>query len=237
MAQFSFPVVGTSLHEQADTFGAGRSGGRSHKGLDIFADEGAPVVAVRGGTVVKAGNSGGLGGIRAWVRDDDGNFHYYAHMSELNVRVGQRVGAGRRIGAVGTTGNARGTPPHLHYSVNPSGHTSESGSYNPFEYLRSNGAITAVNFEPIESMDSTTAAARRRQMREAGLNEFATDEEFVSAQERFVEGRRESTQTMADIFATVSEFASRRGGEVLDAPKMFQFGTDDEDENEDVEVA
>lgn len=220
---FSFPVVGTSLHEQADTYGAGRSGGRSHKGIDIFAPNGAAVVAVRGGTIVKAGDSGGLGGIRAWVRDDDGFFHYYAHLSSLDVQVGQRVEAGQKLGGVGNTGlEARNTPPHLHYSVNNQGHTSESGGINPFEYLRTNGATVASGFTQAE--DSFTAAARREQRSEAGLPELGKD-----PGQEFVESRRASSDTMASIMAFISERSSRSGGKILDTKALFGdvFGADE----------
>ena len=120
MAEMFLPVAGITANDLTDTFGADRSGGRSHKGIDIFAKEGTAVVAVRSGTVVKAGNSG-LGGLRVWVKDEDGVFHYYAHLSAIDVKDGQKVKAGQRLGGVGKTGNAASTPAHLHYSVNPAG--------------------------------------------------------------------------------------------------------------------
>lgn len=134
------PVAGVSANDLTDTFGAPRSGGRKHKGIDIFANEGTPVIAAEGGTVVKAGNSGGLGGLRVWVRDNDGLLHYYAHMNEVHVNEGDRVVAGQQLGGVGRTGNARNTPPHLHYSVNPNQITSEKGALNPYEYLTYGGS-------------------------------------------------------------------------------------------------
>ena len=218
--QFSFPVVGTSLHEQADTFGAGRSGGRSHKGMDIFADSGAPVVAVRGGTVVKAGDSGGLGGIRAWVRDDDGYYHYYAHLSSLSVTEGQRVEAGTRLGAVGNTGNARSTPAHLHYSVNPQGHTAEDGSLNPYDYLRSNGAVAAATHEYTGDWKDTVTAEAQGQVAE------------ISPDAQFVESRRASSDTMASIMQTISDLSRKTtGGQELNVSAMFGdvFESDDVD--------
>lgn len=131
------PVAGITPQQLTDTFGAARSGGRSHKGIDIFAREGTPVLAASSGTVIKAGQGGNLGGLRVWVRDDQGLFHYYAHMNAVDVKEGQRVEAGQHLGGVGRTGNAKNTPPHLHYSVNPAGHTSEHGAMNPYDYLMS----------------------------------------------------------------------------------------------------
>lgn len=136
------PVAGKSLDDLPQNHhGQPRSGGRSHKGIDIFATMGTPVVAAKGGTVVKQGDSG-LGGLRIWVRDEDGDYHYYAHLSAINVEAGDQVRGGQIIGAVGDTGNARGTSPHLHYSVNPSQHTSEAGSFDAYDYLAGNGADT-----------------------------------------------------------------------------------------------
>ena len=144
------PVAGMNPSQLADTFGADRDGGaRRHKGIDIFADESTSVVAARGGTVVKAGTAG-KGGTRAWVRDDEGFYHYYAHMNRLSVSAGQRVEAGQEIGGVGRTGNAANTPAHLHYSVNFGGGTSEADSMNPYNFLmgkRSDQLQVAANAE------------------------------------------------------------------------------------------
>ena len=112
----------------SNDWGQPRSGGRSHKGNDILAPRGTPVVASVGGTV-KANNSS-LGGIAYYLRGDDGNTYYGAHLDRLGATG--RVSAGTVIGYVGTSGNARGGPPHLHFEVHP-GH---GRAANPFSLLR-----------------------------------------------------------------------------------------------------
>lgn len=103
----------------SDTMGAARDGGvRAHKGTDIFAPEGSPAVAPIGGEIAVSGDSGGKGGIRVWIRGDDGRAHYLAHLKSADVKKGQRIEQGQQIGTVGRTGNAKSTPAHIHYSIN-----------------------------------------------------------------------------------------------------------------------
>lgn len=129
------PVAGVEAYQLTDTFGADRDGGsRRHKGIDIFADPGTPVVSAVPGIVRMSGNSGGLGGVRVWVQGDDGRYYYYAHLSSANVAPGQRVDAGQMLGRVGNTGNAANTAAHLHFSIN-SKIGSETGIQNPWEFL------------------------------------------------------------------------------------------------------
>ncbi len=205
MAEMFLPVSGITMHDLADTFGAARSGGRSHKGIDIFAPEGRGVVAVRGGTVVKAGNGGKLGGLRVWVKDDQGYFHYYAHLSAIDVKDGQKVKGGQRLGAVGKTGNARTTPAHLHYSVNQGGGTSESAALNPYEFLT--GASV-----------SSAASSSGGQVQAAGVDGVTPVE---PVEQSFEEGRRTSSDTMASIMSFISQAASQRGGRVLNTKALF----------------
>jgi murein DD-endopeptidase MepM/ murein hydrolase activator NlpD len=102
-----------------DTWGAPRSGGRSHKGTDIFASKGTRVVAVTDGRV-RVGN-GGLGGKSIWLYGSDGNAYYYAHLDSWQVTNGTRVGQGDLIATVGNTGNARGGANHTHFQLHPGG--------------------------------------------------------------------------------------------------------------------
>jgi hypothetical protein len=123
------PVTGAKL---VDTWGAARSGGRRHEGIDIMAPEGSPIHAVAGGTIVQ-GFQNQFGGIVVRIQGDDGRFYYYAHLtpgSTDHLRVGQRVQTGEVIGGVGHTGNAVGTPDHLHFQVR------ENGQWvNPYSFL------------------------------------------------------------------------------------------------------
>ncbi len=110
-------------HNFVDTWGASRSGGRRHKGVDMFAEIGVPVVAPASGLVQNATNS--LGGISFRLFADNGYYFYGTHLDSLDgvlkgsVKNGKkyRVEAGDLLGYNGKTGNARNTPPHLHFEV------------------------------------------------------------------------------------------------------------------------
>jgi murein DD-endopeptidase MepM/ murein hydrolase activator NlpD len=87
-----------------------------HKGIDIFARSGTPVLAATPGFVVMSGRFGAGGNVVA-ILGPQARLHYYAHLASLDVSSGEWVVGGRSIGSVGTTGNAAGKPPHLHYTV------------------------------------------------------------------------------------------------------------------------
>ncbi|MGH9213031.1 MAG: M23 family metallopeptidase [Acidimicrobiales bacterium] len=111
------PVTGTV--EFTDTYGAPRSGGRRHQGVDIFAPTGTPVVAPADGTVEHYNNQ--LGGLSYRLFGDDGTYYYGTHLSAEENQGAGHVTAGTTIGYVGTSGNAAGTPPHLHWEIHPDG--------------------------------------------------------------------------------------------------------------------
>ena len=117
-AGLTFPVEGKNSRSIGSVFGDPRDGGaRSHEGIDIFAPRGTPVVAVADGVITNVGNTN-IGGRVVWQYDNDRDVtYYYAHLTEQHVRVGQRIAAGTIVGTVGNTGNARTTPPHLHFAV------------------------------------------------------------------------------------------------------------------------
>jgi murein DD-endopeptidase MepM/ murein hydrolase activator NlpD len=100
-----------------DSWGAPRSGGRSHEGVDMLAPMGTPIYAVVGGSVNFKQNR--LGGNAASLSGDNGNRYYYAHLAGYEG-VSRRVEQGEVIGYNGDTGNATGTP-HLHFEVHPGG--------------------------------------------------------------------------------------------------------------------
>lgn len=106
-----------------NSWGAPRSGGRRHQGVDMLSPRGTPVVAPVSGTVSHRSNS--LGGLSFHLNGDDGNYYYGAHMSSYGNDG--RVEAGTVVGYIGDTGNARGTP-HLHFQIHPNG----GAAVNPY---------------------------------------------------------------------------------------------------------
>jgi hypothetical protein len=135
---YVFPVLGPAAF--VDSFGAPRSTVAWHHGDDIFAAAGAPVLAVAAGTLFSVGWND-VGGKRVWLRDREGNEFYYAHLSAFSALAveGARVAAGEVLGYVGTTGDAEGTPAHLHFEIHPVSMLGlgYDGAVNPTAYLES----------------------------------------------------------------------------------------------------
>ena len=133
---YVFPVVGQTSF--GDSWGAARADVGWHHGVDIFARRGAPVVAVAEGTLASVGWNR-IGGRRLWLRDRAGNYFYYAHLSGFTdvARDGAQVSAGTVIGFVGNTGDARGTPYHLHFEIHPRSllQLGYDGAVDPFGYV------------------------------------------------------------------------------------------------------
>ena len=131
------PVHGVRAGDIADTWGGPRGAGRRHEGTDIFARRGTPVLSASLGVVTSV-HEGGLGGRQVWVLGPASERHYYAHLDDwaLGIRVGDVVSAGEPLGTVGDTGNARGTPPHLHYGIYGAG-----GALDPLPRLRARAEV------------------------------------------------------------------------------------------------
>lgn len=124
-----FPVAGLSSKSIQSFWGAVRDGGRrSHEGVDIFAPRGTPVLAVAPGVAHASSNR--LGGKVVWHRGETGENFYYAHLDSQAV-THREVQIGDTLGFVGNTGNARYTPPHLHFGVYYRGR----GAVDPFPYI------------------------------------------------------------------------------------------------------
>jgi len=97
----------------------GRRWGRAHQGLDIAADEGVPVLAAAGGTVIYAGDAlKGYGNV-VIVRHDQQTTTLYAHNQSLAVKAGETVRAGQQVASLGNTG--RSTGPHVHFEIRRKG--------------------------------------------------------------------------------------------------------------------
>ena len=129
---YTFPVAGKGNSSVQSYWGAARDGGRrSHEGIDIFAPKGTPVIAVTEGRIASTGNKG-LGGKQVWLRDQKrGNSLYYAHLDSIIATRGQQVSPGDTLGLVGNTGNARTTPPHLHFGI----YKGYRGAQDPLPYV------------------------------------------------------------------------------------------------------
>ena len=147
---YVFPVYGPSSF--VDTYGAPRGDVSSgwHHGDDIFAPLGAPVLACASGTVFSVGWNK-VGGNRLWLRDGQGNLFYYAHLSAFTPLAvnGNKVNAGDVLGFVGSTGDAQGTPTHLHFEIHPVGllGLGYDGAVNPTSYLFAWKRLEDVSFE------------------------------------------------------------------------------------------
>jgi murein DD-endopeptidase MepM/ murein hydrolase activator NlpD len=131
-ASMQFPVEGLTERAVQSMFGASRDAGRRrHEGVDIFAPRGTPVLAATDGWVGTSVTNG-LGGNVVWVWSPSRGLRtYYAHLDRRAVEPGERVLAGHVVGYVGTSGNARGGPPHLHFGVYARG----EGSIDPLPFV------------------------------------------------------------------------------------------------------
>lgn len=110
-------------------YGAPRGGGRRHQGNDIMAPRGTPTVAPVAGVATRHNSS--LGGLSFYLRGADGITYFGTHLDSYSANTGQ-VAAGTVLGYVGTSGNARGGSPHLHFEMHPGG----GGPVNPYPTLR-----------------------------------------------------------------------------------------------------
>lgn len=131
-AALNFPVKGRTSKAVQSYFRDPRDNNRrEHHGIDIFAPRNTPVLAAADGVVTSVGTSR-LGGNVVWVWDTErGQSHYYAHLEKQAVSAGTRVKAGDVVGFVGNSGNARTTPPHLHFGIYSSG----EGPIDPLPFV------------------------------------------------------------------------------------------------------
>jgi murein DD-endopeptidase MepM/ murein hydrolase activator NlpD len=129
--KLAMPLEDVSKRQIADTWHAPRGTGRLHEGQDIFAPKGTPVLSATNGFVYNIGENN-LGGQTVSVIGSGGRVYYYAHLDKYapGLEVGDRVTTRTVLGYVGTTGNAQGTPPHLHFGIYTS-----SGAINPLPLL------------------------------------------------------------------------------------------------------
>jgi len=131
-----FPVEGKDSQAISSFFGDPRDGGsREHHGVDIFAARHTPVLAPSNAKVTRIGE-GAIGGRYIWLYDSKRSIYlYFAHLETRKVGLGEKVLAGQRIGTVGNSGNARSTPPHLHFGIY------RNGPIDPFHFIAETDTI------------------------------------------------------------------------------------------------
>lgn len=127
----AMPLIAVSRKQIANTWHAPRGSERVHEGQDIFAPQGTPILSATRGYVYKIGENN-LGGKTVSIIGAGGRIYYYAHLDSYSPSLaeGDLVTTKTVLGFVGTTGNAQGTPPHLHFGVYTS-----SGAINPLPLL------------------------------------------------------------------------------------------------------
>lgn len=142
--RLAMPLEDVRKKEIADTWQAARGENRKHEGQDIFAPRGTPILSATSGYIYNVGENN-LGGQTVSVISKGGRIYYYAHLDSYarGIQIGDRVTTRTVLGYVGTTGNAQGTPPHLHFGVYTS-----SGAINPLPMLMDRIPPTATRQEP-----------------------------------------------------------------------------------------
>ncbi|MDN5204707.1 M23 family metallopeptidase [Fulvivirgaceae bacterium BMA10] len=142
VAALVFPVAGKNSQAIRSFFGDPRDGGRrDHHGVDIFAKRHTPIIAPTEGYIRRVDTTK-LGGRVIWLFDSKRNQHlYFAHLEDQLVSRNTKVQPGDTIGTVGNTGNARRTPPHLHFGIY------SRGPVNPFHFI----AETSIDVEDLEA--------------------------------------------------------------------------------------
>lgn len=139
------PVVGVRNAQLYNSWGDARDGGRRrHRGIDIFAPKGTPLVAVADGVVSYIGVQP-KGGNCLWLTSETGASFYYAHLDRWapGLYEGLEVKSGDLLGYVGNTGNALSTPPHLHFGIN-----SNDEMVNPYPILAKASVIRTARTQP-----------------------------------------------------------------------------------------
>ncbi len=164
LASLGFPVSGLDAGAVQSEFGAAREAGRrAHEGIDIFAPRGTPVVAVAAG--VARASTNGLGGNVVWLQDArQRRTVYYAHLDRWAFDGTRPVQAGEVLGYVGNTGNARTTPPHLHFGIY------EDGAIDPLPFLAADEPAPAPVRASLEPLGQRVRVAQPRVTLRAGLD-------------------------------------------------------------------
>src|SRR5436190_7410026 len=145
--KLAMPLADVAKKQIADTWHAPRGIDRLHEGQDIFAPKGTPILSATAGYVYNVGENN-LGGQTVSVIGAGGRVYYYAHLDSYapGIQVGDPVTTRTVLGYVGTTGNAQGTPPHLHFGVYTS-----AGAINPLPLITDRLAPVLTMTKPADN--------------------------------------------------------------------------------------
>jgi murein DD-endopeptidase MepM/ murein hydrolase activator NlpD len=156
-SKIAMPLEDVSRKAVADTWQAPRGVGRRHEGQDIFAAKGTPILSATNGYIYKIGENN-LGGQTVSVISAGGRIYYYAHLDSYarGIEVGDRATTRTVLGYVGTTGNAQGTPPHLHFGI-----YTMTGAINPLPLLTDRVAPTVTTNKPKEAKAKLPLVSRK----------------------------------------------------------------------------
>ncbi len=171
-----FPVAGKAGRIGSVWGDERAAGARRHEGIDLFALKRTPVIAAADGIITRV-NENNLGGKVVWQRPKGKNLSlYYAHLDEQLVKDGQKVKAGDTIGLVGNTGNARTTPPHLHFGIYTFG-----GAIDPLPFVDPVVKKPAPVAEAINNIKGVLRTASTLNISEGGLYNRLKDNTLIDA--------------------------------------------------------
>lgn len=158
-----FPVKTSGRQRIESLFGVGRDANtRTHEGIDIFGPKHTPVVASADGVVTRVGENN-LGGLVVMMRPDGKNYTlYYAHLDKQLAVEGQQVKTGDTLGLMGNTGNARTTPPHLHFGI-----YTGSGAIDPMPFVNTEVAAPPAVTAATENINATLRSGSKTSLRES----------------------------------------------------------------------
>ena len=156
-ARLALPVQDVTKKQIANTWHAPRGTDRLHEGQDISAPKGTPILSATAGYVYNVGENN-LGGQTVSVIGAGGRVYYYAHLDSYapGIQVGDPVTTRTVLGYVGTTGNAQGTPPHLHFGVYTS-----AGAINPLPLITDRPAPVLTRTKPADNSRRGPYVSRR----------------------------------------------------------------------------
>ncbi len=158
----AFPVKTTGRKRIESLFGVGRDANtRRHEGIDIFGPKHTPVVASADGVVTRVGENN-LGGLVVFMRPNDKNYTlYYAHLDKQLAVQGQEVKTGDTLGLMGNTGNARTTPPHLHFGI-----YTGAGAIDPLPFVNPDVAAPKPVAVATSNINATVRSNTKTELRD-----------------------------------------------------------------------